>query len=74
MNIQAGENYLVVTSKVMDNNTPYIDKIYNLKGKYLGNLICPDDKNSSMMEIIGNKMVFFNQTTGTIRIEQISLL
>lgn len=68
--IFAGLNYIVLRTKgPKDDGT---DKIYNLHGNCLGKLEC-DDKNSYLVEISGDKLFFFNKTTGRIRVYTIKV-
>lgn len=68
-----GQDFLIIGSMNLDRQYPLVQRIYNLKGNYLGKLKFKDDPQNEMIDIIDDRLVTFNPAKGIVSIYKISI-
>jgi hypothetical protein len=67
-----GQDFLIIGSwRKLSRDYPLVQKIYNLKGRYLGKLKFKDDPQNEVIDIISDKLVAFNPAKGVVSIYRI---
>ncbi len=69
-----GQDFLIIGSwRKLNREYPLVQRIYNLKGHYLGKLKFKDDPQNELIDIIDDRLVAFNPAKGIVSIYSISL-
>jgi len=67
-----GQDFLIIGSwRKLSREYPLVQRIYNLKGRYLGKLKFKDDPQNEVIDIMGDKLVAFNPAKGVVSIYSI---
>lgn len=68
-----GQDFLIIGSWLPRREYPIIQRIYNLKGQYLGKLKFKDDPQNELIDIIDDRLVAFNPAKGVVSIYKINV-